>query len=118
MLSACQVASDTHPDHRGDLLNDDGGGHVFMTLDTPNSGIDALKFPQYCNAQPMLPCTTATGASGRFAIRMAARSRHSGGVNTVSADGSVRFVSNNIPLGVWQALSTMNGGEVISSDQY
>jgi prepilin-type N-terminal cleavage/methylation domain-containing protein/prepilin-type processing-associated H-X9-DG protein len=42
-----------------------------------------------------------------------ARSYHSGGVNLLHADGSVRFVSNTIPLGTWRALSTRNGGEVI-----
>ena len=101
-------------DHRGDFLNDDGGGNLFMTLDTPNTGIDALKFPQYCNPQPSLPCTTATGSGNRFALRMAARSRHTGGVNVGLGDGSVRFVANGITLATWQALSTMNGGEVIA----
>jgi hypothetical protein len=33
-------------------------------------------------------------------------------------DGSVRFAKDSIGLPVWKALSTMNGGEVISSDQY
>ena len=29
-------------------------------------------------------------------------------------DGSISFVSNNIALNVWQAMSTMNGGETVS----
>jgi prepilin-type N-terminal cleavage/methylation domain-containing protein/prepilin-type processing-associated H-X9-DG protein len=105
-------------DHRGDFLNDDGGGGMFMTLDTPNSGIDAMKFPQYCTPAPALPCTTATGSGNRFAMRQSARSRHVGGVNVVMGDGSVRFISDNIPLATWQALSTMNGGEVIDATAY
>jgi prepilin-type N-terminal cleavage/methylation domain-containing protein/prepilin-type processing-associated H-X9-DG protein len=48
----------------------------------------------------------------------AARSNHSGGVNIAMADGAVRFASNNIPLNIWRALSTRNGGEVISSSDY
>jgi prepilin-type N-terminal cleavage/methylation domain-containing protein/prepilin-type processing-associated H-X9-DG protein len=108
-----------HFDHRGDILNDDGGGNLFMTLDTPNSGIDALKFPQYCDTQPgTLPCTTATGASSRFAIRMSARSKHPSGVNVALGDGSVRFIGNSIRLATWQALSTMNGGEVIDASAF
>src|SRR5262249_38283264 len=95
--------------------NDDGGGGIFCTLDTPNTGIDALKLPGYCNAQPLLPCTTATNASNRYAIRMSARSRHGGGVNTAMADGPVRFMSDGVSLSAWQALSTMNGGEPIDS---
>jgi prepilin-type N-terminal cleavage/methylation domain-containing protein/prepilin-type processing-associated H-X9-DG protein len=72
---------------------------------------------------------------------------HPGGVNVGFADGSVHFVKNSISSwnwmtfkrisggggaggtpnctnppgilpGVWQALSTINGGEVISADQY
>ena len=101
-------------DHRGDFLNDDGGGTIFTTLDTPNNGIDAMKFPQYCTPAPNLPCTTATGVGSRFAMRQSARSRHTGGVNVVLADGSVHFISNNISLANWQALSTMNGGEIIT----
>jgi len=42
----------------------------------------------------------------------AARSRHPAGVNIVLADGSVRFVSDNIPLDTWRKLSTRTGGEV------
>jgi prepilin-type N-terminal cleavage/methylation domain-containing protein/prepilin-type processing-associated H-X9-DG protein len=105
-------------DHRGDFLNDDGGGNIFTTLDTPNNGIDAMKFPQYCTPTPDLPCTTATGVGSRYAMRQSARSRHSGGVNVALGDGSIRFVSNNIALATWQALSTMNGGEVLDAAAY
>ncbi|MDR0869549.1 MAG: DUF1559 domain-containing protein [Planctomycetaceae bacterium] len=39
----------------------------------------------------------------------AARSYHSGGVNSSRMDGSVQFVSNTINWTVWQALSAANG---------
>ena len=45
----------------------------------------------------------------------AARSLHSGGVNIGLADGSVRFVSENINLDLWRGLSTRGGGEVIGN---
>ncbi|MEW4569816.1 DUF1559 domain-containing protein [Tautonia sp. JC769] len=41
-----------------------------------------------------------------------ARSRHRGGVNALSMDGSVSFVSNGIALPVWRAKATCSGGEV------
>lgn len=44
-----------------------------------------------------------------------ARSYHSGGVNAVFADGSTRFVSQSIDLGVWRAIATFDGGEVVGA---
>jgi prepilin-type N-terminal cleavage/methylation domain-containing protein/prepilin-type processing-associated H-X9-DG protein len=42
----------------------------------------------------------------------AARSRHSGGVNVLLGDGSVRFVRDSVALTTWQALGTRAGGDV------
>jgi prepilin-type N-terminal cleavage/methylation domain-containing protein/prepilin-type processing-associated H-X9-DG protein len=47
-----------------------------------------------------------------------AMSYHSGGVNTLMADGSVRFVKNSIAQSVWWGLGSRNGGEVMSADAY
>ena len=44
---------------------------------------------------------------------MASRSRHPGGVQSVTCDGATRWVSNNIALGVWRALCSSAGGEVL-----
>ena len=44
------------------------------------------------------------------------RSYHSGGVNSLMADSSVRFVANSIDGFVWRALGTVSGGEVVSGD--
>ncbi|CAN5908768.1 DUF1559 domain-containing protein [soil metagenome] len=48
----------------------------------------------------------------------AARSYHSGGVNMLFCDGSVRFLKDTIHLPTWRALATRSGGEVISADQF
>jgi prepilin-type processing-associated H-X9-DG protein len=47
-----------------------------------------------------------------------ANSFHTGGVNCAFGDGSVHFINNNITLAVFKGLSTINGREVISGDQY
>lgn len=44
---------------------------------------------------------------------MAARSYHVGGAQTVLADGSVRFVSENIDGNVWRAVGSIANGEVV-----
>ena len=44
---------------------------------------------------------------------VAARSLHVGGVHVGLCDGSVKFISENIDLNVWRALSTRAGGEVM-----
>jgi len=55
---------------------------------------------------------------GQYTGMQTARSRHSGGVNTLMADGSVKFVKNSINQVTWWALGSKAGGEVISSDAY
>jgi prepilin-type N-terminal cleavage/methylation domain-containing protein/prepilin-type processing-associated H-X9-DG protein len=46
------------------------------------------------------------------------RSRHPGGAGFCLADGSVRFISESIAMDTYRALSTRNGGEVISADAF
>ena len=53
-----------------------------------------------------------------LSLNIAARSMHSGGVNSLLADGHVQFIKNSINLATWQALGTVAGGEIISSDGY
>jgi prepilin-type N-terminal cleavage/methylation domain-containing protein/prepilin-type processing-associated H-X9-DG protein len=63
------------------------------------------------------PCTWNTPQDD-LPVYLASRSLHPGGVNVVLADGSVRFVRNQVNLTVWRALSTTQGGEIISEDAY
>ncbi len=47
-----------------------------------------------------------------------ARSHHTGGVNLLLGDGSVRFVGNSVSLPTWRALATRSGQEVISDPSF
>lgn len=49
-------------------------------------------------------------------VLQGSRSLHPGGVVVGLCDGSEQFVSDAISLNVWQALSTPDGGEVVSGD--
>ena len=51
-------------------------------------------------------------------LTMTVSSNHPGGVNVAFCDGSVHFIKDTIDRGVWRSLGSMNGGEVLSSDQY
>lgn len=104
------AGNDTDFDIRGDFLNDDRPCTQFMTIQTPNSGTDVTPYCLNNGRNP--PCTTA-GSGNSY---KAARSRHPGGVQVALADGSGRFVSNNITAAVWRALGTMNGNETVQGD--
>jgi len=43
-------------------------------------------------------------------------SRHTGGANFASGDGSVRFVSESIDTATYRALATVSSGEVVAVD--
>jgi prepilin-type processing-associated H-X9-DG protein len=87
-----------------------------------------------------------TGLDQAGAFVNGASSFHPGGINVALVDGSVRFIkdsidtwafdpatgmplgvtrdqsvwvpSSNVKVGVWQALASINGGEIISADSY
>jgi prepilin-type N-terminal cleavage/methylation domain-containing protein/prepilin-type processing-associated H-X9-DG protein len=110
MMSETLMAKSTDDnDWRGDIQNDDGV-FKFMTLTTPNSSAADVVNWAINDNDPLMPVSTA---GAQFS---AARSRHTGGVNVCMCDGSIRFITNSIPLQTWQWLGTMNGGEVINAN--
>ncbi|HZZ81503.1 MAG TPA: DUF1559 domain-containing protein [Gemmataceae bacterium] len=89
------------------------GGDVFSAQTGPNSATaDAV---WGCRSMPSegMPCVS-TG-SPYVNLFAAARSYHTGGVNVSFGDGSVRFISDSIPLGTWQALGSRGGNEPVGS---
>ncbi len=89
---------------RGDRGREWSRGSLTMTsynhFYAPNS-----KFPD---------CTDGS----RAAAVTAPRSFHPGGVNMLFLDGHVQFIKDGVSPAAFRALSTRQGGEVISSDAY
>ncbi|MDR1271307.1 MAG: DUF1559 domain-containing protein [Planctomycetaceae bacterium] len=59
---------------------------------------------------PLMVSSTCAG-DGNY-TRLSARSWHAGGVNAGLADGSIRFIINQINLDIWRAAGSTNGSEV------
>lgn len=51
-------------------------------------------------------------------VAITARSYHPTGVNVLMADGSVRFIGDQIDGFVWRALGTVAGGEAIANQAF
>lgn len=87
-------------------------GPLYQHDRAPNTSTPDETRSSYCLSGPDVPCVgTSTTANDR-ALVYSARSAHGGGVQVTLADGSVRFVSDNIDLTTWRALGTHAGGEV------
>ena len=104
---SCQQTNSANPwDYKGEywMSGDVGRGGGYHHISPPNSK----------------SCKAGTGFTDGWDIAwaMAASSFHSGGVNAAFCDGSVKFIKSSISRPTWRALGTMNGGEVIGSDQY
>jgi prepilin-type N-terminal cleavage/methylation domain-containing protein/prepilin-type processing-associated H-X9-DG protein len=88
----------------------------------PNTKVpDAIYPDSYCvNTKKGAPCVGNTNGPAKSWCQQdyAARSYHPGGVNVMMADGSVRFAKDTISLGTWQAIASINAGEVVSADSY
>ena len=56
--------------------------------------------------------TGFTGSMTNMAMQVSAASRHTGGVQTMMGDGSIKFVTNSIDLIVWRSVGTRASGEV------
>jgi len=81
---------------------------LFHTIQTPND-------KQYQFGSCEFGCDTC-GLDQSWSVD--AGSWHSGGVNVLMGDGSVRFVKNSVNGATWIALGSISSGEVISSDAF
>ncbi len=61
---------------------------------------------------PQMPSCTTSSNDYSGDVAMTATSRHSGGVNLLTADGAVRFVKQTVAPPPWKALATVASGDV------
>ncbi len=111
MSELLKAWSEEDNDWRGDIHNDDGVFR-FHTLMTPNtSAPDIISGGWFQKTDdPAMPAVAGRANSQKTA----SRSRHTGGVNALMCDSSVKFVNDGIALDVWMAMGSMNGEEIIS----
>jgi prepilin-type processing-associated H-X9-DG protein len=99
---SCQTASGTNYcwDFKGEywVYHDGGRGGMYTHINMPNT----------------LACWVGNPWDGFDT----AQSNHSGGVNMLFLDGSVKFIKNSIAPVTYYAIGTYAGGETVSGDQY
>jgi prepilin-type processing-associated H-X9-DG protein len=81
---------------------------LFQTVQTPNDS-------QYQFGSCQFGCD-GCGLDQSWAVD--AGSFHSGGVNVLMTDGSVKFIKDTVNRMTWWSLGTRDGGDVVSSDAY
>jgi prepilin-type N-terminal cleavage/methylation domain-containing protein/prepilin-type processing-associated H-X9-DG protein len=127
--SECICGPDGTWDFRGIWPNDFGEQYTHHRGPNsliPDAFLAGVGTAPYCTNYPGspgpykkgIPCN---GASPCWDTEdYAARSYHAGlgGVNVLFADGSVRFIRNTVSLLVWQAIASIDSGEVVSADSY
>lgn len=92
-----------------------GDGAGFTSYLPPNSfQPDVVYTTGYCNNIPSNPPCTGVPTTANPQM-FASRSMHTGGVHALFGDGVATFVSDNIELDIWRALTTTKGGETISN---
>jgi prepilin-type N-terminal cleavage/methylation domain-containing protein/prepilin-type processing-associated H-X9-DG protein len=97
-----EYSSRTAPDHRAYW----GASWGYLVLGSAGP-YDAVRgLPDWND------CVASIGLGNR--CNRAFASQHSGGMNFVMCDGSVRFVSRDIDALLYQGLATIAGGEVVS----
>jgi len=97
---ACQASTTISWDFKGEywIAHDGGRGGAITNINQPNQ--------KSCNAGSQIDNTISP------------QSQHSGGVNVLFLDGSVKFIKSSVSRVTWWALSTHALGEIISADAY
>jgi prepilin-type N-terminal cleavage/methylation domain-containing protein/prepilin-type processing-associated H-X9-DG protein len=111
VLDSCATKFNSDPNSIGDYrgwrwADGTSGFTLFNVVQTPNPTFNI--------------CRVGCGNSCNMdsADSAPASSLHSGGVNVLFADGSVKFIKSSVNKVTWWALGSKAGGETISADAY
>lgn len=104
-----ETNSGSHRDWRGRYWRADHLSSMFTTRFPPNTTIaDTLRTCEVSTSLSYAPCQQSTNEQD-----IAMRSRHRGGAQCALADGTVKFISDNIDTGMWNALGSRDGEETV-----
>jgi prepilin-type N-terminal cleavage/methylation domain-containing protein/prepilin-type processing-associated H-X9-DG protein len=126
VMSEILSGSPSNPDWRAMAWVGHANHTQYHTTYTPNASNPSIVYPADCDprapnyamvndASKGLQCVAATNPNFLLKLVSVSRSRHTGGVNTLLGDGSVRFISNNISLTTWQNLGYISDGQVLGN---
>jgi prepilin-type N-terminal cleavage/methylation domain-containing protein len=107
------LAANTSNDLRGIIWL--GKFCFFNTNQAPNTMIADITYPGPLTQHVQHPLEESVYNSSNPKhnyLQYAARSWHVGGVNAGLADGSIRFIPNQIDLGIWNAAGSTDGSEI------
>jgi prepilin-type N-terminal cleavage/methylation domain-containing protein/prepilin-type processing-associated H-X9-DG protein len=97
--------------------NDTGFDQFFPTT---TGGITVVISPNNSGGDPtiygLISFTNNTSANGGIDVNTVLNSMHTGGINVVLVDGSVRFVSDSVTLRTFQQACVRNDGTVMGAD--
>ena len=84
------------------------GYAIFNTVVPPNGGGQVR----------WAACRMDCCAQAQHSHYVNAASYHSGGVNGLLADGSVRFIKDSVSYPTWWAIGTRSGGEAVDATAF
>ncbi len=91
-------------------------GPLYQHDRTPNtSTADEFRYGWCGTPRPYAPCIEVYNDHTDTRLILSARSQHTGGVQAVLADGSVRFAADDVALPIWQLLAQPNDGQKIET---
>jgi prepilin-type N-terminal cleavage/methylation domain-containing protein/prepilin-type processing-associated H-X9-DG protein len=93
-------------------------GATWTIGDMSQSTYNHVSTPNTRTCAAMSGMMMPTASMANMPVDLPPSSYHPGGVNVLFGDGSVKFIKDTVSLTVWRALSTRNGGEVISADAF